>query len=86
MSKRLINYFRHRRDITLLAIALLLLVIAILKPALPIKRDIYSYLLVADISQSMNVMDESINGKPVTRMQYQQYLLHRIVSELPCGT
>ena len=84
--KKIINYFRHRRDITLLSVALLLLIVALFKPTVPIKRDIYSYLLVADISQSMNVMDESINGKPVTRMQYQQYLMHRIIGEMPCGT
>ncbi len=80
------NYFRHRRDISLLTLALILLLIALFKPTVPIKRDIYSYLLVADISQSMNVLDESINGKAVTRMQYQQYLMHRIIGEMPCGT
>ena len=84
--KKIVNYFRHRRDITLLTAALILLIAALFKPTVPIKRDIYSYLLVADISQSMNVMDESINGKPVTRMQYQQHLLHRIIGEMPCGT
>lgn len=84
--KKIVNYFRHRRDVTLLALALVLLVIALFKPTVPIKREIYSYLLVADISQSMNVQDESINGKPVTRMQYQQYLMHRIIGEMPCGT
>ena len=84
--KKLVNYFRHRRDVTLLTLALVLLIIALFKPTIPIKREIYSYLLVADISQSMNVQDESINGKPVTRMQYQQYLMHRIIGEMPCGT
>jgi mxaL protein len=84
--KKLFNYLRHRRDITLLATAMLLLVIALFNPKVPIKRNIYSYLLVADISQSMNVKDMSILGKPVTRMEYQQYLLHRIIGEMPCGT
>lgn len=84
--KKVFNYLRHRRDITLLASAMLLLLIALINPAIPIKRNIYSYLLVADISQSMNVKDMSILGKPVTRMEYQQYLLHRIVGEMPCGT
>jgi mxaL protein len=83
---KLVNYFRHRRDITLLSIALLLLVIALFKPTIPIKRNIYSYMLVADISQSMNVVDMQLNGKPVSRMKYQQHLLHRIIGEMPCGT
>jgi mxaL protein len=84
--KNLYHYLRHRRDIALLVAALLLLIIALFKPTVPIKRNIYSYLLVADISQSMNVKDMSILGKPVTRMEYQQYLLHRIIGEMPCGT
>jgi mxaL protein len=84
--KKIVNYFRHRRDITLLTAAFVLLLVALFKPTVPIKRDIYSYLLVADISQSMNVLDESINGNAVTRMQYQQHLMHRIIGEMPCGT
>ncbi len=83
---KLFNYLRHRRDITLLSIALLLLIIALFKPTVPIKRDIYSYILVADITQSMNVKDMSILGKTVSRMEYQQFLLHRIIGEMPCGT
>ncbi len=83
--KKLFNYLRHRRDIALLGAALLMLIAALFKPTIPIKRDVYSYLFVADISQSMNVIDMSLNGKPVSRMQYQQHLLHRIIAELPCG-
>ena len=84
--KKLFNTLRHRRDISLLAAALLLLIIALFKPTVPVKRDIFSYLLVADISQSMNVKDMSLDGKVVSRMQYQQFLLHRIIGEMPCGT
>ena len=84
--KKLFNYLRHRRDITLLSAAMLLLIVALFNPTVPVKRNIYSYLLVADISQSMNVKDMSILGKSVTRMEYQQYLLHRIIGEMPCGT
>lgn len=82
----LYNYFRHRRDVTLLAIALLLLIAALFNPTVPIKRNIYSYMLVADISQSMNTVDKTLNGKPVSRMVFMQDLMHRLIGELPCGT
>lgn len=82
----LYNYFRHRRDVTLLTIALLLLIIALFNPKIPIKRDIYSYMLVADISQSMNTVDKTLNGKPVSRMVFMQDMMHRMIGELPCGT
>lgn len=83
---KLFNYLRHRHDAALLLGALLLLVIALFNPKLPVKRDIYSYIFVADISQSMNVVDKSLNGKPVSRMAFMQDTLHKLVGELPCGT
>lgn len=84
--KNLINTLRHRRDITLLSIALLFLIIAMFKPTVPVKRDIYSYFMVVDITQSMNVKDATLNGTLVSRMEYQQFLLHRMIGEMPCGT
>lgn len=84
--KKVINYLRHRHDSALLAVALVLLIVAMFKPTVPIKRGIYSYLLVADISQSMNVMDQELHGKPVSRMAYTQEVLHNLVSAMPCGT
>ena len=84
--KNLVNTLRHRRDITLLSLALLFLIIAMLKPTVPVKRDIYSYFMVVDITQSMNVKDATLNGKLVSRMEYQQFLLQRMIGEMPCGT
>lgn len=83
---KIVSYLRHRRDTTLLSAAFLLLVIAIFKPSIPVKRDIYSYLLVADISQSMNVIDTTLDGKPASRIAYTQRMLHGIITALPCGT
>lgn len=82
----LLNYFRHRHDAALLVAALLLLVVALFNPKIPIKRDIYSYIFVTDISQSMNVIDKTLNGKPVSRMVFMQDTLHKLIGELPCGT
>ena len=84
--KKVFSYLRSRRDAALLASAFVLLIAAAFKPTLPLPRSIYSYLLVADISQSMNVVDTSLNGKQVTRMEYTQYMLHHIVANMPCGT
>lgn len=83
---KVLSYLRNRRDATLLASAFVLLIAAAFKPTLPMPRNIYSYLLVADISQSMNVVDTTLNGKPTTRMAYTQYMLHHIVANMPCGT
>lgn len=83
---KLLNYFRHRHDAALLLAALLLLIIALFNPKIPIKRDIYSYMFVIDISQSMNVIDKKLEGKPATRIAFTQNILHQVIGELPCGT
>ncbi len=84
--KKVLDYLRNRRDAALLASAFILLIAAAFKPTVPMPRSIYSYILVADISQSMNVIDASLNGKPTSRMAYTQYMLHHIVANMPCGT
>jgi mxaL protein len=76
----------HRRDAALLLAALLLLLLAMFQPSIPLKRNIYSYMLVADISQSMNVPDMGSEGNPVTRLAHTQQMMHGIISSLPCGT
>jgi mxaL protein len=80
------RYLVHRRDATLLLSALIFLLLALLQPSIPLKRDIYSYLLVADISQSMNVADMGSETSPVTRMVHAQKMMHDVISSLPCGT
>ena len=83
---KLIEYLRSRREITLLASAFILLIAAAFKPSIPLPRNIYSYLLVADISQSMNVVDATLNGKPTSRIAYTRYMMHHVVGSMPCGT
>lgn len=83
---KLIAYLRGRRDVALLASAFVLLIAAAFKPAIPLPRSIYSYILVADISQSMNVVDTTLNGKPTSRIAYTQYMMRHVVASMPCGT
>lgn len=80
------NYLRHRKDVSLLLAAFILLALALFNPKIPIKRNIYSYIFAVDISQSMNVVDKTLNGKAVSRLAYTQDTLHKLISELPCGT
>lgn len=82
-------WFRHfikYRDTSLLAAALLLLLAATLHPSMQFKHNIYTYFLVADISQSMNAPDMKVGGKTVSRMAYMQNMMHEVVASLPCGT
>lgn len=81
-----IAYLRHHRDAALLGGAALLLLIALFRPTINMQRDIYSYMLVVDITQSMNVVDMKVDGKPATRLDYTKRLLRDAVSNMPCGT
>lgn len=78
--------FRHQRDFVLLAAAMLLLLTALLRPTVPIERDIYSFLFVVDITQSMNTEDMQIDGKPGSRIAYTRRLLQEMSANMPCGT
>lgn len=84
--KKLITFLRSRRDVSMLATAFLLLIIAAFKPTIPLPRNIYSYILVVDISQSMNVEDTSLNGKSTSRIAYTQAMLHQVIANMPCDT
>ncbi len=84
--KKIFQFLKTNRDSALLSGALLFLVMALFKPVVPVKHNIYTYLLIADISQSMNAVDMQVNGKPATRIAYTQKLMHETVSSLPCGT
>ncbi len=83
---KLIDLLRHRRETALLAIAFTLLLVALLRPTIPLKRDIYTYLLVVDITQSMNAEDMSVDGKKASRIAYTRHLLHDAIASMPCGT
>lgn len=83
---KVLTYLRNRRDAALLAVSFVLLLAAALNPSIPLPRNIYSYILVADISQSMNVVDTSLNGKETSRLDYTKFMLHRVVANMPCGT
>ncbi len=84
--KKLITFLRSRRDVSMLAAAFLLLIIAAFKPTIPLPRNIYSYILVVDISQSMNVEDATLNGKRTSRIAYTQAMLHQVIANMPCDT
>ena len=81
-----VDYLRHHRDFALLASAAVLLAVALLRPTINMQRDIYSYMLVVDITQSMNVEDMTLDGKTASRIAYTRHLLRDTVASMPCGT
>jgi mxaL protein len=69
-----------------IALALLLLVIALVMPTVELPHDVYDYVVVFDISQSMNVEDYELDGQPVSRLSYAHAAARQALRDLPCGS
>lgn len=65
--------------------ALLLLLTPLLKPV-TLERNVYTFQIGFDISQSMNVSDVRTNGKLVTRLDYAKTMAAGLLQDLPCGS
>src|SRR6056300_964967 len=80
-----IKHFKKRSDLFLL-VSLLCLIVALINPSIPINQSRYNYLLIADISQSMNTEDMKINQQTVSRLDYIKHIMRRMIDDLPCGS
>ena len=69
-----------------LVLVLVLLMLALWMPRIELPRDSYSYIVVFDISQSMNVEDYEVDGVPVSRLEYARDAVRRVLPKMPCGS
>jgi len=67
-----------------LAAAILLLGLAL--PTIPLQRSVFDYIVVFDISQSMNVEDYQLDGARVSRLDYARAAAQDALRSLPCGS
>jgi mxaL protein len=67
-------------------IALVLLLVAVFVPRVDTPRNTYDYIVVFDITQSMNVVDYDLDGSPVSRLSFARETVRRNLRELPCGS
>ena len=70
----------------LLTLALTVLLFTYVRPTLPLKQNVYHYLFVIDITQSMNARDYHIEGMPADRLSVVKESLRRVLHDLPCGS
>lgn len=83
--KRIVWFKQHYEPVCY-GLAIVLLLLALVKPDIQLRQHVQHYLLIADISQSMNAEDESLNQKAVSRLAYSQHLMKQLVHKSPCGT
>ena len=85
-GQRLAASWRTQRERWLLAGAALALATGFLQPTVPWQRELFEQVVVLDITQSMNVLDQRLDGKPVSRLAYAKFALRQSLLALPCGS
>jgi len=80
------NLLRRDLDFGLLLLACAMLILALLHPHARLKQDTFDYLVVVDITQSMNTLDYRQKSKPVSRLAFAKQALEQGLLRLPCGS
>ena len=86
LVSRLRAAWRANTDRGLLAAAALLLALSFLHTSLPMQRALFDHVIVLDITQSMNVRDVLLDGKPASRLDFAKNALRLSLVEMPCGS
>jgi mxaL protein len=84
--KKLLTLLKEHYETVLFTCAALFLLLALIKPQIQLKQEVHNYLLVADVSQSMNAEDMKLNDQTVSRLVYSQHMMKEVVKTSPCGT
>src|SRR5258708_2540915 len=69
-----------------IAFALALLILGLFMPTVQLPRPTFDYIVVFDISQSMNVEDYELDDAPVSRLSYARNSVRQALRSLPCGS
>ena len=86
MIAAVIKYLSYKVELTIMILALLLCLLAMYNPTLQFKKSITSYMLLVDVSQSMNAEDLVVEDSPITRINYTKILLKQIIDKSDCGS
>jgi mxaL protein len=77
---------RRDADRWLLGGAALALAATFLRPGLNVDQPLFEHVVVFDVTQSMNVEDEQLDGKPIARLKFAKHALREALLALPCGS
>lgn len=86
LRRRAADWRRGGRERWLLAGAALALALCFLQPSWPMQRALFDHVVVLDVTQSMNVRDMLLGGKPASRLEFAKQALRQSLVELPCGS
>jgi mxaL protein len=78
--------WRLHGDRWLLGMAALGLAASFANPGLTMSRPRFDHVIVFDVTQSMNVTDVQLDGKPLTRLALAKHAVRESLLALPCGS
>lgn len=84
--KNMVKFIKNYYETALYIGVIALLTLALIKPEVQLEQPVNNYLLVADVSQSMNAEDEKLNNQAVSRLAYTRQMMKKIVETSACGT
>ena len=70
----------------LLLIAALILLGCLLKPHMQLPKPVYHWMIVLDITQSMNVRDYKVDANSMSRLAYAKQSIRTALRQMPCGS
>lgn len=86
LARRVAGSWRTQAERWLLACAACALAACLLRPGWPVERARFDHVIVLDITQSMDVQDEAVDGKPASRLAFAKQALRAALLRLPCGS
>jgi mxaL protein len=69
-----------------LVLAALALAATFLQPGVNLPRPLFEHVVVIDVTQSMNVADQRLDGAAISRLAAAKHALRVALDELPCGS
>jgi len=78
----------HKLDLRgkALFFAITLLVICLFQPHMKLPKRVYDWLIVLDITQSMNVRDMETDDRSISRLAFSKESVREALRALPCGS
>jgi len=76
----------NARELAPLVLALVLLMAALFMPKWQLPHDTFDYIVVFDITQSMDVEDYERGATPTSRLMFARDAVRRALRDLPCGS
>ena len=78
---RFLEKFKNSSNLLLL-LTFICLSVALYNPSIPITKNIYNYIFIVDISQSMNTKDMLIENKEVSRIDFTKSMISNLLERL----